>query len=172
MGAAAIRPGHLAERDLSEIDTADLAAAVRVVAGIEQLAAALDLIECPAQLLLRPYPRFAAGHDRRDAILGDLAREQLGEQRREHVPAIEQRPAHALLERVVEPHDAPRYRNVPPCAAIESRGDPTELVLALVCVAAMTWRHPRLALVYVGLLATTWLAFKLLVPKSKHTSFQ
>jgi len=45
-------------------------------------------------------------------------------------------------------------------------------VLALVCVAAMTWRHPRLALVYVGLLATTWLAFKLLVPKSKHTSFQ
>jgi hypothetical protein len=61
---------------------------------------------------------------------------------------------------------------VPPCAAIESRGDPTELVLALVCVAAMTWRHPRLALVYVGLLATTWLAFKLLVPKSKHTSFQ
>lgn len=45
------------------------------------------------------------------------------------------------------------------------------LGLSLIAVAAMAWKHPVLALVYVGLLAVTWLAFVLIVPKSSRTTF-
>jgi ethanolamine permease len=45
------------------------------------------------------------------------------------------------------------------------------LVLALVCVIAMAWTYPRLALIYVALLAGSWVLFATLVPKHRRTKF-
>ena len=60
------------------------------------------------------------------------------------------------------PYKAPLYPFTPIVA----------LVLSLVCIAAMAWSHPAIAGVYVGILAVTWIAFKLLVPKTRRTTFQ
>jgi ethanolamine permease len=46
------------------------------------------------------------------------------------------------------------------------------LGLSVIAVAAMVWKHPVLALVYIGLLAVTWVAFVTFVPKSARTSFK
>src|SRR5687767_11727825 len=45
------------------------------------------------------------------------------------------------------------------------------LVLSLVCIVAMGWKHPYVAAAYAGILAVTWVAFKVLVPKSSRTTF-
>jgi ethanolamine permease len=59
------------------------------------------------------------------------------------------------------PYKAPLYPYTPIIA----------LVLSLVAAGAMTWKHPRLAAAYVGILVLTWLAFVLLVPPEKRTRF-
>jgi ethanolamine permease len=59
------------------------------------------------------------------------------------------------------PYKAPLYPLTPILA----------LTLALVCLSAMIWKHPRLALAYLGILGVTWLAFRILVPKAARTTF-
>ena len=59
------------------------------------------------------------------------------------------------------PYKAPFYPYTPIIA----------LVLSLIAAAAMTWKHPRLAASYVGILFLAWLAFVLLVPREKRTRF-
>jgi ethanolamine permease len=59
------------------------------------------------------------------------------------------------------PYRAPLYPYTPIIA----------LVLSLVCVVAMAWYHPWLFLLYLGLLAASWLAFVVLVPSERRTTF-
>ena len=106
MRLAAIGPRHLGERGIAEIDTADLAAPERVVAGVEQNAAALDLIERAAQLLGGTFAGLATRDERGDPRLVRFAREHVGEQRREYLPAIEQCATHVFASCLFEPHDA------------------------------------------------------------------
>jgi ethanolamine permease len=44
-------------------------------------------------------------------------------------------------------------------------------VLSLVCIGAMVWSYPRIAAVYVAILAGTWLLFLLLVPPERRAKF-
>jgi ethanolamine permease len=46
------------------------------------------------------------------------------------------------------------------------------LVLSLASLAAMVWIHPRIAVVYGGILGVGWLAFVLFVPAAKRTRFR
>lgn len=62
---------------------------------------------------------------------------------------------------LVRPYRAPLYPVTPIVA----------LVLSLVCVVAMVWTHPYLALLYVGLLGGSWALFALLVPAERRTTF-
>ena len=45
------------------------------------------------------------------------------------------------------------------------------LVLSVVCVAAMAYTHPTLALLYAGILVVSWAAFALFVPAERRTRF-
>ncbi len=74
--------------------------------------------------------------------------------------------AAVLQLRRTEPHLARPYR-----APLYPVTPILALVLSLVCTVAMAWKHPTLALAYVAILAVTWLAFKLFVPKSSRTTF-
>jgi ethanolamine permease len=46
------------------------------------------------------------------------------------------------------------------------------LVLSLVCMGTMAWKHPWTAVLYVGIVGACWLAFKVFVPKSARTTFE
>jgi len=45
------------------------------------------------------------------------------------------------------------------------------LVLSLVCVIAMAWYHPWLALVYAAALGVSWALFAVFVPVARRTRF-
>ena len=45
------------------------------------------------------------------------------------------------------------------------------LVIALVCLGAMVWKHPWLTLVYAAILGVGWVAFVLFVPRERRTAF-
>jgi ethanolamine permease len=62
---------------------------------------------------------------------------------------------------LVRPYRTPLYPYTPIIA----------LVLSLVCVIAMVWTHPTLALIYVALLGGSWVLFALFIPKHRHTTF-
>src|SRR6185436_20495994 len=100
MGPAAVGPRHLLQRELAELHAAVIAAPEAIVAGVEQLAAALDLIQREAQLLLGPHPRLAHDPERAEPRLDPLAGEHLGEQRREDAAAIEQPAAQLEPQRI------------------------------------------------------------------------
>ncbi|HEY5924021.1 MAG TPA: ethanolamine permease [Kofleriaceae bacterium] len=61
---------------------------------------------------------------------------------------------------LVRPYRAPLYPVTPIIA----------LVLSLVCIGAMIWKYPKLALVYAAILAGSYLAFIVFVPKERRTS--
>lgn len=44
-------------------------------------------------------------------------------------------------------------------------------VLSLGCLVTMVWLHPKLALVYAGIVAAAWLYFVLAVPRERRTTF-
>ena len=46
------------------------------------------------------------------------------------------------------------------------------LVLSLVCVGAMIWSYPWVALLYAGILGGAWALFAVLVPAAHRTSFE
>ena len=81
MRGAAIGPGHLAERGVAEVGAAHVAASEPIVVGIEELAAAFDLIEREPQDLLGP--RAWLLREQRSYRGRSLACHHLGEQRRE-----------------------------------------------------------------------------------------
>ncbi len=75
--------------------------------------------------------------------------------------------AAALIQlRRREPDLARRYRTplypVTPIVAI---------ALSLVCLGAMVWSHPWVALFYVGIVGVAWIAFAILVPPGHRTTF-
>jgi ethanolamine permease len=59
------------------------------------------------------------------------------------------------------PYRAPLYPATPLVA----------LVLSLVCLVAMAWTYPWLALVYAGIVGAAWLLFALLVPRAHHATY-
>ena len=63
---------------------------------------------------------------------------------------------------LARPYRAPLYPATPLVA----------LVLSLVCLVAMVWTHPGLALLYVAIVAASWLLFALLVPHAHRTAYR
>ena len=49
MGMAAVGPRHFEHRRFAEVFAANVAAAVAIVVGVDQLAPAFDLVECEPQ---------------------------------------------------------------------------------------------------------------------------
>jgi ethanolamine permease len=62
---------------------------------------------------------------------------------------------------LARPYRAPLYPVTPVLA----------LVLSLVCIGAMVWTHPYLALIYAAMLGGGWIAFVALVPAARRTTF-
>jgi ethanolamine permease len=62
---------------------------------------------------------------------------------------------------LARPYRAPLYPVTPVLA----------LVLSLVCIGAMVWTHPYLALIYAAILGGGWIAFVALVPAAHRTTF-
>jgi len=62
---------------------------------------------------------------------------------------------------LARPYRAPLYPLTPVLA----------LVLSLVCIGAMVWTHPYLALIYAAILGGSWMAFVALVPAAHRTTF-
>jgi len=62
---------------------------------------------------------------------------------------------------LARPYRAPLYPATPVLA----------IVLSAVCVIAMVWTHPYLALIYGGILGGGWLLFVQLVPAARRTTF-
>ena len=71
---------------------------------------------------------------------------------------IRLRQTEPALER---PYHAPLYPLTPILA----------LGLSVVCLGAMIWAHPKLALIYVAILGVSWLLFVAFVPPEKRTTF-
>jgi ethanolamine permease len=58
------------------------------------------------------------------------------------------------------PYRAPLYPVTPVVAAL----------LSIVCIVAMVWKYPTIALVYAGILVGAWLLFLLFVPKERRSA--
>jgi ethanolamine permease len=63
---------------------------------------------------------------------------------------------------LARPYRAPLYPATPVAA----------LVLSLVCIGAMAWIHPWVALLYVAIVAAAWTLFALLVPRAHHATYR
>ena len=84
---AAIGPRHLTKGGDAEIGTTYVAPAVAVIAGVDQLPAALDLIECCAQDLLGTLAGLSG--EQLGELGWPLSGEHIGEQGRENLAATQ-----------------------------------------------------------------------------------
>jgi ethanolamine permease len=63
------------------------------------------------------------------------------------------------------PYRTPFYPVTPIIALVLSL-----FVLSLLCIAAMVWKYPKLAVVYAAIVAGAWLLFRVFVPKERRSS--